>query len=122
MYQGIFNSEQGMCREFVGVRALHACFRLSVCDLLSTAGSVKVEGDREGDAELLVNPLHQILQASAHNAVDRRDRTALHNLKKGAALIVIQLALFATKPGSQGGAEVPEAHDEALWATAIDRN
>ncbi len=30
----------------VSVRALHACFRLSGCDLLSTADSVKEEGDR----------------------------------------------------------------------------
>ncbi len=34
-------------REFgVSVRALHACFRLYGCDLLSTVDSVKEEGDR----------------------------------------------------------------------------
>ncbi len=33
-------------RRLVSVRALHACFRLSGCDLLSTVDSVKEEGDR----------------------------------------------------------------------------
>ncbi len=33
-------------KRIVSVRALHACFRLSGCDLRSTVDSVKEEGDR----------------------------------------------------------------------------
>ncbi len=48
--QGIKPAHQGINRESggqnVSVRALHACFRLSGCDLLFAAYSVNEEGDR----------------------------------------------------------------------------
>ncbi len=40
------NFSDGTGNSNVSVRALHACLRLSGCDLLSTVDSVKEEGDR----------------------------------------------------------------------------
>jgi hypothetical protein len=44
----------------------------------------------QGDAELLPDPLNEVLQAPAHNAVDRRDRPAFDDLAKRPALGIAQ--------------------------------
>ena len=45
----------------------------------------------DSDAELLKDPLRQIDQPPAHNAVDRRERTILNDLRDNLALGVIEL-------------------------------
>jgi hypothetical protein len=56
-------------------------------------------GDR--DAELFEEPLRQIDETRAHDAMDGRDRAVLHDLPQGLALMVVEEARSARRLAGQ---------------------
>src|SRR3974390_3141385 len=62
---------------------------------------------RDGDAELLEDPLRQIDQPPAHHAVNRRDRTAFDHSGDRLALAIIELGGLTWRLGVQQSVRAP---------------
>ena len=80
---------------------------------LAEAERLQVPAERgltQGQAELVEEPLRQVLEPPAHDPMDGRDRPAGHDLRQGFALCVIELG-----PGARR-----LAVDQPVWAVGVE--